>query len=183
MCIRDSRCTVKNEIAEWEYAYKWMRKQLKCRIKHQPQENHEPIWAWYQYESSFKKKPDLRRSSHLPRGSEGIRLEFVKESNQVLMSDFELWHAPLNSSYLGQDEFEQELFESRMEEYNLQNHLISELPEKYQVEIEKSWHRVFDLNHTNSYWGTSNKHERSIQACLWEINANEIIKIDHFIAR
>ena len=81
------------EIDSWlRPAYDWMVRQLEQRVKNYPR-NKYPIWAWYH------PKPDLRRSGHLPRGTSGVRVEFLVSSDRVLLSDFEAWHAVLNFDF------------------------------------------------------------------------------------
>jgi hypothetical protein len=82
-------------------AYDWMVGQLEQRVKNYPC-NKYPIWAWYH------PKPDLRLSGHLPRGTSGVRVEFLVSSDRVLLSDFEAWHAVLNCWYLSLSDEESE---------------------------------------------------------------------------
>jgi len=49
-----------------------------------------------------KRMPDLRSCGHLPRGIPGIRLELEVEEERVLLSDFSMWHAVLNQTYLAE---------------------------------------------------------------------------------
>jgi len=39
--------------------YKWMIDQMCKRLSNKPNSSSYPIWAWYQFENSKKKKPDL----------------------------------------------------------------------------------------------------------------------------
>ena len=70
-------------------AYTWMVRQMECRIK----ANSEawPLWAWYQTYGIDRRRPDLRRRAHLPRGERGVRIEFDQPDSGVLLSDFDLW--------------------------------------------------------------------------------------------
>jgi len=132
---------------EWEKEYRWMANEMKNKIGLPKNKNQYPIWAWYQYHDSRHRKPDLRRGGHLPTGTEGIRIEFEKPSNEVLLSDFILWHTPLSyKSYIGKRQ------------------------------------RVFDMNFGDGDYADK-KDEKMIQACCWQINENEIRKIEKFIAK
>ena len=78
--------------SEFRPAYDWMVGQLEQRVKNYPC-NKYPIWAWHH------PKPDLRRSGHLPRGTSGVRVEFLVSSDRVLLSDFEAGHGVLNFDF------------------------------------------------------------------------------------
>lgn len=145
--------------------------------------NQYPIWAWYQYRDSHHKKPDLRGNCYLPKGTNGIRIEFEKEINQVVLSDFVLWHYPLSyKSLIAQNEAENNNFELRLKKMKLDKTEYKQLHEIIKIEIEKSWERIFDMEFEDEYY-TSKKDSKTIQACCWEIKEDEIIKIDKFKAR
>jgi hypothetical protein len=62
------------------------------------------IWAWYQWNGINKKKTDLRNSSHLPKGTRGVRIELEVNPKDVLSSDFEDFNTILNYGYLDDTE-------------------------------------------------------------------------------
>ena len=168
---------------EWDNEYKWMTRQMKERIGFPNMENQYPIWAWYQHQDSKQKRPDLRKSGYLPSGTKGIRIEFEKEVENVVLSDFVLWHYPLSyKSIIANNEEECDKFELRLKTLNLDKTEYKDLPHKIQSEIDSSWHRIFDMDFENEYY-TQTKEEKMIQACCWEIKENEIKKIDKFKAR
>ena len=76
-------CTENKYSLEWDNEYKWMAGQMNEKIGLPKNENQYPIWAWYQYQDSKHKKPDLRKSGHLPSGTNGIRIEFEKSIENV----------------------------------------------------------------------------------------------------
>lgn len=61
-----------------------------------------PVWAWFQYENERSRRPDLRRSAHGPSGTRAVLIEFDIAEDQVLLSDFDLWHYVLNEWYVPQ---------------------------------------------------------------------------------
>jgi len=168
---------------EWDNEYKWMIKQMSEKIGSPTKNNQYPIWAWYQYQDSKHKKPDLRRSGHLPSGTNGIIIEFEKEIGNVLLSDFVLWHYPLSyKAIIAKNEEKCEEFELKLKTLKLDKTKFINLPKNIQREIEISWQRIFDMDFENEYY-THPKKEKMIQACCWEINEVEISKIDPFKAR
>jgi len=60
----------------WLSSYRWIADQMKERIGNPPCNTTFPIWAWYQWETSKRKRPDLRSAGHLPRNEKGVRIEF-----------------------------------------------------------------------------------------------------------
>ena len=67
-----------------------------------------PIWFWHQYKNSKSKRPDLRESGLLSKGTKGVLIEFEKPETEILLSDFNLWHFVLNYWHIANNE-EQEL--------------------------------------------------------------------------
>jgi len=170
-----------NEIADKEIddwfrpAYNWMAGQLEERVRGYPC-NKYPIWAWYH------PKPDLRRSGHLPRDTTGVRVEFLVDSDRVLLSDFEAWHAVLNCWYLSLSEEEGENWDERSERAGIKGGWENwPPPSPFKEEILKSWERIFDpelLNKHPEWIGGE-----TIQACIEKIYVNEVINITYFKAR
>lgn len=58
-----------------------------------------PIWAWHLWEGSSN-RPDMRKSSYAPRGTPIVRIKLDIPENEILLSDFDLWHYVLNHWYL-----------------------------------------------------------------------------------
>ena len=58
-----------------------------------------PVWAWYRFNGK-EKKPDLRHSCYGSRGEKMVCLELEVPDEKVLLSDFDLWHFPLNNWWL-----------------------------------------------------------------------------------
>lgn len=167
----------------WRPAYQWMAAQMRQRLDCQPSESSLPIWAWFQWHGEHKRRPDLRSSAHLPKGTRGVRIEFEANETQVLLSDFELWHYVLNYWYLPESEAEGEAFEAELAKVGLSYYASKPLPDpKYHERIERSWLRIFDLN-----WScdgiASRKEDKSIQAALWELRMENIRKVQVFTAR
>ena len=99
-----------------------MMNQMEKRIGKSEIDNQYPIWAWYQHQDISKRRPDLRKSGHLPIGTAGVRIEFEKNYQQVLLSDFVLWHFPLSyKSIIAENKTEYHKFESKLHQLKLDN--------------------------------------------------------------
>ena len=107
-----------------------------------------PLWAWYKTYGE-NKKPDRRKSLFREYDHLDTILELEIPENKVFLTDFDDWHYVINDfPYQTDEEYE-------------------ENPdwEPSQEEKEKSWEVIFDL-----------KNKDFIQACVWEIKPEEVIK-------
>ena len=166
----------------WMPAYRWMTGQMGSRIGPPPEADSQAIWAWYRWDGATK-TPDLRRAGHLMRGEKGVRLEIDYPNDQVLLSDFSLWHYVLNYWYLPSSEADGEAFESELAGRGLSFIHQKPLPDDtYHRAIVDSWDRCFDLERHEP--GVSEREEdKSIQATIWEITLDQVNECRHFTAR
>ncbi|WP_272150111.1 DUF3841 domain-containing protein [Tenacibaculum aiptasiae] len=140
------------------------------------------MWAWYQYKDSTSRRPDLRTSGFLPQGTKGVRIEFEKPKNQVLLSDFLLWHYPLNYWYIADNEKQDLNFDKLLNKAKVKFSDIEQYPDSLKDLTEKSWDKVFDMNYNCEYTTQDFKHKK-IQATFWSLKSSEITKVDFFKAR
>ncbi len=164
-------------------AYRWMTRQMEQRIGPRPAGVNYPVWAWSQCEDARRPRPDLRSSDLLPPGCRGVRVEFETDESNVLLSDFELWHYVLNYWYLGRSwadcrRFERRVRASGFDAYARDDRQTSPLAST----VEESWERIFDLNWSQRSMA-SPRHEKSIQATLWEISLEAVSRVRHFVSR
>jgi hypothetical protein len=164
-------------------SYKWLVTQMCQRIGPQPADCDFPVWAWYQWYDCRRPRPDLRFGAHLPKGTEGFRLEIELSHSQVLLSDFELWHYVLNYHYLPESEEDGEAFDAELEQTGLCPCTTKPLPHRqYDQRVRDSWLRIFDLG-----WSAkaiaSPMEDKSIQAVFWELQVEQIKSAQRFIAR
>jgi hypothetical protein len=168
---------------DWPNAYRWMVKQMEARLGQPSAANQMPVWAWYQWNGIRRPKPDLRARGHLPPGTAGIRIELEVPSARVLLSDFDLWHYALNYWYLPGSLAEERAFDANLKARGLCDYQMKPLPDRAAHEIiEHSWERMFDLRWTNRAV-TRKRAEKSIQAVLWGLWLDDVIKVTEFTAR
>ena len=148
--------------------YKWLGRQMVLRgISPKPIC---PIWAWYKYDGVHK-KPDLRCSGHLPRGTKGVCIEYEAEDNMVVLSQFEMWSWILNDGYLPCSKQEDDEIEKLEKAGKLSLSCI-----------RQSWERMFDLAFgCQDFWG--NLDERWIQACVAGIHIDQVRRVQQFTAK
>lgn len=169
---------------DFTLAYAWMAEQMAKRLPAtRPIADALPLWAWYQYDGENKRKPDLSRAGHLPRGERGVRIEFEIDDDLVLLSDFEVWHYVLNYWYLPASMGKDEEFEARLAKQSLSFYTTKPLPDPVlDEEIRTSWERIFDLE-----WAEKDiaapRAQKSIQATFWELPLQSVRQADEFVAR
>lgn len=169
-------CTRVSEFAqENDFAYHWIAEQTRKRIGEPPIPRIKlPVWAWYQFDSKKKRKPPLSNVvKSNPNGKE-ISIEFEAPDELVLLSDFLLWHHPLN----GWDLCVDKRAAKRIDEYFHTD--FKEKPEDIQKLIVDSWDLIFDLDFRHKRIVTKHKKNRSIQATLWYIRKEWVISTTEY---
>ena len=183
------RVAHRHVIQEFLGSYVWMAAQMERRLTvPRPSKDAMPIWAWYQWEGAARRKPDLRAGGHLPMGDRGIRVECQVEDCRVLLSDFDLWHYVLNYWYLPETEKHGEAFQKNLTSAGLSyykcNHNAPLPHARYRIEIERSWERIFDVNWADKgHLIADPRKKKSIQATLWELVLDDVVRVKEFTAR
>lgn len=157
---------------EFASAYEWIVKQMESRIGRPCLSGQYPIWGWYQYMDSKKKRPDLRRTGLGQKGKEEVLIEL--ETDEVLLSDFGKWHFVLDGFYLPKniDSNEFDEFYAEPEKQGIKDSHFEQLPEPWTSQIIASWDRIFDLNDSEP-----------IQATFWSIQKSQIRSMQSFQCR
>lgn len=147
-------------------AYTWLIKHMCQKIPNSPKDRL-PLWAWYQWRSRLQQKPDLRTYCH---DFHGFRLEIKLPDDQVLLTDFELWHWVLNHDYIPYNYYELN-FDLDDERWDIAFRTKEKLSEE---ELEKSWEAVLDIS---LGWKQRNQ---GIQGTFWELHLDQVVKVDEF---
>ena len=164
------------DLPEFRRAYHWMAEQMIKRIGEPPIKGIEyPLWAWYQYDSAKSNKPS--KSIHDLQEGISAYMEIEIPEQDVLLSDFNNWHAVLNEAPLcnwkkiskNRDLLDKEA--GRILDFE-------EYPLELQKEIEKSWEPVFELDRRDNEVGRTHKRNRSIQATFWVLKPKHIISVE-----
>lgn len=150
----------------WRHAYRWMRGQMQQRIGPPRFDGQAQVWVWQQWRGRARARPDLRSSGHLPRRTDGVRIELELAPERLLLSDFELWHYVLNGWYLPRSASDERRHESCAD----------------RRVIEASWHRIFDLSWSDPRY-TPPLAKKSVQGVLWELRPTDVRRVDRFVAR
>ncbi len=169
---------------QWRMAYCWMVQEMRKRIGPPRKGIKWPTWAWYQSESSEKRKPDLRTSMYRYSGfrdERNVRIEIEIPRDKVLLSNFSTWHTALNYAYFGLTEKEDDNFYDRLKEVvNCVNKMP--YPKPFHLELIKSWDKILQLGRfsRSKYVGLDTINNSSIQATFWEFSLDDVREVTFF---
>lgn len=163
-------------------AYDWLIAEMEQRLGKKPLSNCYPIWAWYQWQDSQKRKPDLRFSSVGNKGEKSVLLEIEKADNQVLLSDFELWHSVLNEWCITDNELEDDLFNQALARVGIDFCDKNAYPTNLRQQMIESWQKIFDMDYCSEY-STRPFEKKSIQATFWRLSQEEVRSVRFFTAK
>lgn len=172
-CDRES-CFCK----EYREMYDWMANEMRKYIGNPSiPEVRYPIWAWYQYTSRKKPKPPVSPKMLASDQEEGVILEIEIPDDEVLLSDFGLWHVPLNGHPISDDKNLMYRFKAfrAMQGGSCD---FEDYPEELQHDIMLIWSAIFDLRTKLGKWIAKAMWNRSIQACFWVLKLEQVIKVD-----
>lgn len=149
--------------------YRWLNRKMTTRIGPPPQGVIYPVWAWYK-QNGRHYKPDLR-SERWTCGSENedyTCIELEVPEDQVLLSDFDIWHIILNDGLISDSEEEDQAQEA------LYNALSDAQKRAYK---DKNWERVFDVSPLRNGWTIRGEW---VQATFWELRREFIRSVRFF---
>lgn len=173
---------------DFRHAYDWMsRKMIEAGIM-PPEGVRYPVWAWYQWEGKRKRR-DMREGGHAKRGTQIVQLTIEVDDRDVLLSDFDLYHYPLNNWYLPINENDDMRFEKQHESLGYPWQDLSDCSiqtcsmQQLRGEIVASWDRIFLLGEEDDGWLFGENDSKSIQATFWELRLDQVIKAEVFLAK
>jgi hypothetical protein len=122
-------------------------------------------WCWIRISEDQIKPTDLHADE-----ASGL-LELSLDPKDVLLSDFDMWHVPLNYWFNAEDD-EEEFFENELKMAGLNIYEDKPLPEPFHSRVQASWRNVFCLDHVNGY--THELRGKSIQGVFWKLSPESI---------
>ncbi len=155
---------------DFEDAYAWMRSQMALRLPHY--EGHWRWWAWV-HPPCGHIRPDLRARQPYhngwPTGTACVRMGLDVPDTELLLSDFDMWHAALNNSPLVSSD----------EEWDA----IEDLPEpERQSAKEAAWPRMFALDEPPDPFWDGTRTQRVVQACFEALRLPDVREVTVFRA-
>ncbi len=95
----------------------------------------------------------------------------------------------LNYRYIIDTEEDYEKFYNDLESYGYSHHDLQEsdmkcdIVKKFNLELIKSWEKIFDLNRNIAENWCGKRDDCPIQATMWQIRLEQVISVKHFIAK
>ena len=175
-CNRESECCLDSKVQ-----YDWMAEQMRKRVGEPPRpEIKYPIWVWYQYISKKRPVPTMSSKDMEKEETEAVMLELEVPDNQVLLSNYFIWHLPLSHWAICNKNEDKQLYKElgEYEKAHGKCYEMHEYPENIQRKIIATWERVFDMNLHDPYIVTCRRQNRSIQGTIWLLR-KEWIKVAH----
>ncbi|WP_310604579.1 DUF3841 domain-containing protein [Anaerosporobacter sp.] len=172
----------------FKFAYDWIARRMQEHGLNAPEGIKYPIWAWYQWEGKRKRR-DMRESGYARRGEKIVQLTINIPDNDIMLSDFELFHYVLNYWYLPIDDADGDTFE---EEYKALGYSWNDLSDfsihtkemdAIREKIQKSWERIFILERINENIICGLDYEKCIQATFWKLKKEQVTRAEIFIAK
>lgn len=109
------------------------------------------------------------------------------DEDEVVLSDFDLWHFVMNGHYIADSEKDDEAFEASVaKKWQYARCWNADLPLRIRRRIEASWEKIFDFDcvwDDEDWHGSSGRDKRDIQATFWSINIGMVRRVDEFSAR
>lgn len=157
------------EMEEFVNAYEWLSKEMKKRIGNPPSDVKFPVWAWYKIDGK-NHRPDMR-TCDMRVFEKSVLMEIEIPDNQVLLSDFDLWHIVLNDMIFYKADFIPNISD---EEWNLETdkedaYYNSLSAKEKTVYKENSWKKVIYTN--------TDMLSDFVQATFWELKKEQIKKV------
>ena len=116
-----------------------------------------------------------------------VQIEFEIEDSEVLLSDFDDWHFVLNNDYISTNEEDYDKFYEELKDKDYVYQDIIDLSKQndslnaFREKIVTSWERIFNVNEHYTKRNSSSNNQ-SIQATFWELKAEQVKKVEYFIA-
>ena len=174
----------------FQLSYEWLKKQMIKRGVLPKHNETDLFWAWAWSGDLGKKQVDLRTRPYC-RNQDNVLLTIDKNPQDILLSDFSLWHFVLNYWALYTCKQDEKMWDNicKDKSTNYFNHkplIQSHLNEK----IEKTWELIFEIEEKDNgfYFNIDKKVQRYlevynkpqvVQATFWNIRKDELKKVQY----
>ena len=163
VCNPDKAMYISDPEVSFKDSYDWLVKEMYKRVGSAPSGVSYPVWAWYSRDWKHK-KPDLRNAGYDTPGTRCVCIELEIPDNEVLLSDYDLWHYVLNKWWIDDSTCEEDS-------------LSVDYREKLKVD---SWSKIFDLTPVNTKWMCKGRY---IQATFWVLRKENIVDVRYFVCK
>lgn len=178
-----------NDDFGFKIAFEWLKNEMIKQKIGNPK--HEMLWAWeYNTPENIKKCEDViaNQIEYYHNQNGGIILTLNKKDNEVLLSDYELWHYPLNYWRIPQSNEDANEWEelTKKDEYNFYQNKPLQIHNEL---ITETWKAVFCLDKQNNQYIFDlpkkqlkalglHKKQTHIQATFWSFCKDDILELE-----
>lgn len=150
-------------------AYKWISKEMKKCIGNPPHNVNFPVWAWYKVNGEHK-RPDMRTFG-MRVFEKSVLIEIEIPDDQVLLSNFEMWHIVLNDGLYYKVNSMKNVSEEEWyaEAEKEATYYLSLSHEDQTIYKENGWKNIFSTDEI--------MHSKFVQATFWELKKTQIKKV------
>lgn len=163
------------------FAYDWLCEQMVLRGLPRPVQDAYPVWAYRQWGGRKMPRPDLRFAcmKHWADGGRHVLMDLEVPEKDVLLSDYDAWHACLNYWYLARAR-ESSAFERKCKTQGASYYRSKPLPQaQLHEELVGSWQRIFDVEQASKVLGCK-KADQTIQATFWRLEPGHVVRAVEF---
>ena len=172
ICNPKKAMYISDKEVNFKSSYDWLIIEMEKRIGKRPNGVSYPVWAWHTRDWQYK-KPDLRQAGYDTPGTKCVCIELEVPDNEVVLSDYDVWHFILNDWYFDNSMNEEE-WDSKHKYYDRLS------PEKKLEKKLKSWQGVFNITPYESDWFCRGRY---VQATFWVLKSSYIKKVQYFVAK
>lgn len=161
-------CTIEHSEEEplFRMAYQWMMASMDESGIAGRKPGRSPWWCWIRADKDYTKPTDRHG------GDDQALLELSIPVDELLLSDFGMWHVPLNY-WINAEGEEEEAFDQEIKAAGFSVWVDKPLPEPFHSRIQEGWRDIFELEKVNGY--TDELEKKQIQGVFWQLRP-DIIK-------
>ena len=163
VCNPKKAMYISDKEVSFKSSYDWLIPEMEKRIGKRPKGVSYPVWAWHTRDWQHK-KPDLRQAGYDTPGTKCVCIELEIPDNQVVLTDYDIWHFVLNSWYFD-GSYSEEEWEKLHAKYDRLNKDVRE-----RIKIQ-SWQKVFDVSPFENEWC---QRGRYVQATFWVLYLKDV---------
>lgn len=146
-----------NEYGLYSEHYQWMMEQMSKRLPNYQGEY--PVWLWTEIPEFYRFRfSDVARKKF-------VLLTIELDDKDVLLSDFEAWHVPLNSG-----SFDDDIILPRVYKYN-RNVDMSD------------WEKIFDFDWLKTNFYENESEELCLQGTTGKIPVEKVVAVKYFTSK
>lgn len=159
-CAEDDYC--------FQMAYEWMKASMDAAGLSGRKHDITPWWCWIALQGQ-QVKPSREGSQ-----PGDVLLELSLPKDHLLLSDFHMWHVPLNywSMLEGQ---ELEKFEAELAAAGLSMYRDKPVPEPFHSKVQDGWSQIFSLDLKNEF--TYDFGAKTIQGVFWSLRPEFVVGV------